>query len=143
MEIILGGRRHGKTTKALEWLAQARRLDTYPFWDRVLLVPGLDEAQHIRTRLRREAEERGEVDASLYYYLVYCFEEWSTAMLGRQPVHVYIDRAEVLFYQMLQRATRYKAQVDGFTFNIDEDDELIVLPAPPSWEDIVDAQRKS
>jgi len=148
MEIILGGRRTGKTTKALEWLKQARRIDTYPFWDRVLLVPGLDEAQHLRINLRKEAEERGEDDASLYYNLVYCFEEWETAHLGRQPVHVYIDRAEIIFYQMLQRVTRHKAQVDGFTFNIDEEhDQVTILGPPPkmppaSWEEYIDAQRK-
>ncbi len=80
--LIIGGRRTGKTTKLLKWLEEAERRPYYPFWDRVLLVHTTDRAQHLRIGLRTEAELKGIIDASLYYNLVYSYEEWKGARLG-------------------------------------------------------------
>jgi hypothetical protein len=80
--VILGGRRTGKTTHLLKWLEDAQRRSYYPFWDRVLLVHTTDRAQHLRIGLRKDAELKGVADSSLYYNLVYSYEEWKGARLG-------------------------------------------------------------
>ncbi len=97
MGVFVGGRRGGKTTKCLEWLEQAKRVPQYPFWDRILLTPSLDEAQRLRVMLRRREEERNgpEAGSGLYYNLVYSFEEWRTARLGLGwQGEVAVDNAE-------------------------------------------------
>jgi hypothetical protein len=137
VEIIIGGRRTGKTTKALEWLAQAERIDTYPFWSRVLLVHSTDYAQDLRIRLRQEAESRGEDDYALSYNKVYSWEEWATVHLGIQPVEVLVDNADFLLNQFL---SQFKGMVKGYTFSINDQpyfpgeappDTLTVLGPPP------------
>lgn len=80
MRVLIAGRRNGKTTAALDWLREAKRVSSYPFWDRVLLTMSLDEAQRLRIMLRKEAEEANIPDAGLYYNLVYSFEEWRNAV---------------------------------------------------------------
>lgn len=82
MDVIVCGRRHGKTTKILQWLKQARRVPEYPFWDRILIVPTTNRAQDLRIDLRQEAEAQGIDDSGLYYNLVYSLEEWQRARLG-------------------------------------------------------------
>lgn len=130
MEIIIGGRGYGKTTKCFEWLAEAKRTNSYPFWDRVLLVLDLDRAQRLRVELRQQAESRGEEDASLYYNQVYCVQEWEGAHLGRgaAPVKVMMDDAQSIIERMLYRRGH---ELAGVTWNANHGDNVIVLP---EWE---------
>lgn len=94
--VIVAGRRQGKTTQLLEWLKEAKRTDSYPFWDRVLLVHTTREAQRLRIDLRTEAEEKGIEDSGLYYNLVYSYEEWKGAYLGVCPVDIAVDNLDFL-----------------------------------------------
>jgi hypothetical protein len=100
--MIVGGRRSGKTTESLKWLKEAKRVDAYPFWDRVLLTFSTDEAQRLRIQLRREAERTGVPDSGLYYNLVYSFEEWRRAHLGSSwEGAVAVDNAEFILQKYL------------------------------------------
>lgn len=94
--VVVAGRRMGKTTQLLEWLKEAKRTDSYPFWDRVLLVHDVRKAQDLRIRLRTEAEQKGVADSGVYYNLVYSYEEWKRARLGRSPVDIAVDDIDFL-----------------------------------------------
>lgn len=105
--VVVTGRRCGKTTKCLEWLAGAKRVPHYPFWDRILLTFSPEEAQRIRVKLRTDAEEANLPDAALYYNLVYSFEEWRTAHLGSQwSGEVAVDNAEFIISQYFRQRQR-------------------------------------
>lgn len=94
--VIVGGRRQGKTTQLLEWLREAKATNSYPYWDRVLLVHSTRRAQDLRIDLRREAEAKGVANSGLYYNLVYSFEEWKKACLGTGPVDIAVDDLDFL-----------------------------------------------
>lgn len=103
IHVFVARRRHGKTTKCLQWLKQARRVDAYPFWDRVLLVPDIRQAQHLRIQLRQEAEALDEIDSGLYYNLVYSIREWENAHISMGwRGQVAIDDAEWILQQLVQ-----------------------------------------
>lgn len=104
-DLIIGGRREGKTTKLLEWLNGAQRRPYYPFWDRVLLVHTTDRAQHLRIGLRKDAELKGIEDSSLYYNLVYSFEEWKGARLGGD-VEIAVDDVDLLINRYFGQTPR-------------------------------------
>lgn len=104
MQVIVSGRRSGKTTKTLEWVKEARRVPHYPFWDRVLIVATFHEAQVLRIGLRQEAEEQGIDESGLYYNLVYSIQEWKNAYIDpRWEGLVAIDNAEFILEQILRQ----------------------------------------
>lgn len=94
--VIVAGRRQGRTTQLLKWLKEAKRTNSYPFWDRVMLVHTIDRAQRLRIDLRREAEAKGVADSGVYYNLVYSFEEWKRARIGHHPVDIAVDDIDFL-----------------------------------------------
>jgi hypothetical protein len=133
VEIIIGGRRAGKTTRALEWLKGAERRKGYPFWDRVLVVHSNDYAQQLRTQLRADAQERGAEDASLYYNLVYSTQEWTGTHMGHgtEPVQVMIDNLDLMLHAFFHNPMG--AQIAGFTLNQGEHDNIKLLDGQGGW----------
>lgn len=93
--LVAGGRRSGRTTKLLEWLKQAVPTNSYPFWDRVLLVHSLDRAQDLRGQLARWSRSRGDKHG-LAYNLVYSYTEWREARIGHMPVEIAVDDVDML-----------------------------------------------
>lgn len=113
MEIIVGGRRCGKTEACLEWVDGAQRIKGYPFWDRVLLCVHQPEADRLRKELRKRAAERGETDpAGLIYNKVYYVEEWKTARVGASHVDLMLDNADIYLQHVL---TRGRGGLHGIT----------------------------
>lgn len=104
--VIVAGRRKGKTTHLLAWLKEAKRTNSYPFWDRVLLVHSIRRAQDLRIDLRREAEAAGVEDSGVYYNLVYSFEEWKKARLGHAPVDIAVDDLDFLVSDYFRQTPR-------------------------------------
>jgi hypothetical protein len=127
MELIIGGRRYGKTTQALEWVDQAERIKGYPFWSRVLLVVNSHEADRLRKLLRDRAEARGEGDpAGLIYNKVYCVEEWKTAKVGANDVDVMLDNADLVLASLFNRRG---SRLAGATWTARDqpEDKIVVL----------------
>jgi hypothetical protein len=112
VELIISGRRCGKTTKCLEWVMGAERTDSYPFWDRVILCFTSQEADRLRGELRRRARSLRWSDqlVSLVYNMVYSCEEWKRAQVGRHPVKVWIDNADLYLQQ------QFRGMVKGVTW---------------------------
>lgn len=103
--VIVTGRRNGKTTKALQWLKQARRVTEYPYWDRVLIVHTWQVAQDLRIELRQEAEAQGIDGSGLYYNLVYSVDEWKTAHISiGWRGSIAVDNADLILEQLLRKA---------------------------------------
>ena len=87
-EVLVAERAHGKTTESILWLADAERIDTYPGWTRVLVVPTEAMAGHIRNEFRSRVpniERR-----------VFSFDEWATIRGVSQRVEVRIDELGML-----------------------------------------------
>lgn len=121
MEIIIGGRRCGKTTKCLEWVDEAERVQGYPFWNRILLTVSQREADRLRQALRRRARARGERDsAGLIYNKVYCVEEWQRTRVGAEEVKVMIDNADLVLQDLIGRGNQ---ELAGITWNLNAGEE--------------------
>jgi hypothetical protein len=89
MKIISRPRAGGKTYELLEWVLQAQKTKSYPFWDRIILTTHLSEAQRLRTQLRTETDDP---DA---YNLVFSVNEWVTAHRGLKPVQIAFDNLDL------------------------------------------------
>ena len=89
MEVFAWGRQAGKTYTLVEWVKEGVETDSYPGWSRVLLTHSLDEAQRLRTRY------------DLDYRQVFFVGEWQRARLGRKPVQVALDNADLVLMAYL------------------------------------------
>ena len=119
MELIIGGRRYGKTIKALEWVEVGQRTSSYPFWDRVLLCTTSQEADRLRDDLLERAAARGEDNTwGLFYNRVYSVEEWARARVGREPVQLWLDNADLFLQMYLGRGG---SSLKGVTWTTRED----------------------
>lgn len=89
MRVIVNGRQAGKTYALMKWVKEGEKTDSYPGWSRVLLTHSLAEAQRLRTLY------------DLDYRQVFSISEWKTARLGRKPVDVAVDNADMILAHMI------------------------------------------
>lgn len=89
MNVIARGRRGGKTHALIAWVKQGEKTDSYPGWSRVIVTHTLQDAEYLR--------KKGDLD----YRQVFSVEEWRTARLGRRPVHVAVDNADLVLASYL------------------------------------------
>ena len=95
MRVIARGRQAGKTHALIEWVKEGETTDSYPGWSRILLCHSLEEAQRIRTQY------------DLDYRQVFAVSEWKTARMGRKPVEIVLDNADLVLASLLgQSPTR-------------------------------------
>jgi hypothetical protein len=92
--VMARGRQAGKTYDLRGWVKQGVETDSYPGWSRVILTHSLEEAQRLRTAY------------DLDYRQVFSVEEWRSARLGRRPVEVALDNADLVLAQMLGQMPR-------------------------------------
>lgn len=83
MRVVVRGRRGGKTHRMVQWVLEGVKTGSYPFWNRVLVVSTINEADY----LRRTWPE-------LDYRQVFSWDEWRKARLGALPVEVAVDNAD-------------------------------------------------
>lgn len=104
MELIISGRRGGKTEACLEWvLTDNEPTDSYPFWQKVILTHNDREADRLRGVLARRLRSRGMTDPhGLFYNLVYSAEEWQRAQIGVEPVQLMFDNADLFLAGMFR-----------------------------------------
>lgn len=84
MKVIVNGRQSGKTFRLIQWVKEGFETTSYPGWTRVLLTHSLDEAQRLRAQY------------DLEYRQVFSVSEWQTARLGREPVEIAVDNADLV-----------------------------------------------
>lgn len=89
MKVIVNGRQAGKTYALVQWVKEGEQTDSYPGWSRVILTHNIDEAQ----RLRQQYD--------LDYRQVFSVPEWQHARLGREPVEVALDNADITLGHLL------------------------------------------
>lgn len=124
MKIIVWPRQAGKTTKLCQWVEEGERIDEFPFWSRILVVPTVSDANRVRI-------ERGWTD--LDHNRVYSFSEFRDMRAGALTVEVAIDRAEELIYQSLGRPARIA--VLGFDDDEWDHEPKVRLYTPPAeWK---------
>ena len=90
MKVIVRGRQAGKTYDLVQWVKQGEETNSYPGWSRVILTHSIAEAERIR----------GLYD--LDYRQVFSAQEWRTARLGRRPVEIAVDNAEIILASYLR-----------------------------------------
>lgn len=91
MKVIVRGRQAGKTHDLVQWVKQGEETDSYPGWSRVILTHSIHEAERIRSLYE------------LDYRQVFSAEEWKTARLGRRPVQIAVDNAELVLASYLRQ----------------------------------------
>lgn len=96
MRVIVNGRQAGKTHALMKWVKEGEETDSYPGWSRVILTHSLEEAQRLRTLY------------DLDYRQVFSVNEWKNARLGRKPVDVAVDNADLILAHMIGQ---YPSQV--------------------------------
>lgn len=89
MKVIVNGRQSGKTYALVQWVREGVATDSYPGWSRVILTITINEAE----RLRRDYE--------LDYRQVFSVNEWQTARIGRKPVEIAVDNADLVLASYL------------------------------------------
>lgn len=96
MRLFISGRQEGKTTRLIDWVKQGRKTQSYPGWDRIMLVPAMADADHIR---------RANNPHGLDYRQVFCLAEYKAGKFGRLPVEIGIDNVDLVLAALLD--TRY------------------------------------
>ena len=89
MRVIVNGRQAGKTYALVQWVKEGEQTNSYPGWSRVILTHTIDEAQRLRGLYE------------LDYRQVFSVSEWRTARLGRRPVDVALDNADLVLASYL------------------------------------------
>ncbi len=91
--VLVRPRRAGKTHEAIQWVLEGHRIDTYPGWSRVLIVPDMRQADE----LRAAGNPHG-----LDYRQVYFAQEWRDARVpNRHEIQTAVDNAETMLQGML------------------------------------------
>jgi hypothetical protein len=103
VELIVGGRRAGKTEASLKWVEQAVPTSSYPYWSRVLLTVSLNEADRLRGVLKARARGRGwnSTMVGLCYNMVYSVYEWRKTTTGIEPVELLLDNADMYLQEVI------------------------------------------
>jgi len=57
MQVIVGERRTGRTTKLIDWLLQGREQNSYPYWSRVIVCPTHQMVRHTTYAVLKRIEE--------------------------------------------------------------------------------------
>jgi hypothetical protein len=131
MNIIVSGRRGGKTHACLVWALAAKRRQAYPFWDRVVLCINVQEADRLRSTLQRMARSLGwdKTRVGLTYDLVYAAEEWTRIYHGHDltNVQVMLDNADIFLQDMF----RGHLKAVTWTQRADQPEDRIHLLPPP------------
>lgn len=89
MYVIVNGRQAGKTYALVQWVKDGERTDSYPGWSRVILTHTIADADRLRK------------DYDLDYRQVFGVEEWRKARIGRLPVAVAVDNADLVLASYL------------------------------------------
>ena len=89
MKVIVNGRQSGKTYTLVQWVKEGEQTDSYPGWSRVILTHTIDEANRLRTLY------------DLDYRQVFSVGEWGSARLGRKPVEIAVDNADLVLMSYL------------------------------------------
>lgn len=89
MRVIVNGRQAGKTYALVQWVKEGEETDSYPGWSRVILTHNLEEAARLRAQY------------DLDYRQVFSVVEWQHARLGRKPVEVALDNADITLAHLL------------------------------------------
>ena len=92
----MNGRQAGKTYALVQWVKDGEETDSYPGWSRVILTHSLEEAQRLRSLY------------DLEYRQVFSVNEWKTARLGRKPVDIAVDNADMILAHVIGQ---YPSQV--------------------------------
>lgn len=95
MKVVVNGRQSGKTFQVVQWLKEGVETDSYPGWSRVLLCHSIEEADRLRK------------DYDLDYRQVFSVREWQGAHLGRKPVEVALDNADLVLAHLLGQHPSY------------------------------------
>lgn len=98
MRVIARGRQAGKTYDTVQWVLAGEQTDSYPGWSRVLLCMSRGEADRVRATYPALDDRQ-----------VFGFEEWRRARLGRRPVDLRVDNADMVLSQLLGQS------IDGMT----------------------------
>ena len=96
MKVIAGGRGSGRTTKLVEWLKGGRRLESYPYWSRVVLTPTERQALWLRNEVIRRY--LGRPGPSGITHAVFSIDQWLRARGSNPEVEVAIDNVEEILW---------------------------------------------
>jgi hypothetical protein len=84
MKLWLSGRRAGKTTKLAEWVKEGKRIQAYPYWDRVILTANTAQAKWLREHFKLDHRQ------------VFVIVDWRGAQGLHKDVQVSIDNIDEL-----------------------------------------------
>lgn len=91
-EVLLSGRRSGKTEHLIKWLASGKCVDFYPGWSRIVLTATLEEADQLRKGVLRERFP----DEDTYRW-VFSVQEWQHGHIpNRHAVEIGVDNADLI-----------------------------------------------
>lgn len=98
MQVLNWPKRAGKTTKLALWVKEGERTDSYPGWTRIMLVPTIQEAVHVRNQFKLDPHQ------------IFSYEEWRkayhAAFQGEAHIEVAVDRAETLIHDLVMSRAR-------------------------------------
>lgn len=97
VEWFIADRQQGKTAYLINWVKGGYRVSYYPYWDRIILVSSMHEANLLRG---------GDPETNKYgleYNQVYFLDEWLNRYQGglTGPVTIGIDNIEFFLNRML------------------------------------------
>jgi hypothetical protein len=96
-EVLLRGRGGGKSTAAMRWVAEGKRVKGYPGWSRVLVVANRSMWEHLRGEWWARLED--------FDHRVYTFESWRRSRGANGDTEVRLDNAEFLLPWLPGRLT--------------------------------------
>lgn len=97
LEVLVRGRGGGKSTVAMRWVADGKRVRGYPGWSRVLVVANRSMFDCLRRDWWSQLED--------FDHRVYVFKEWRRAHGVNPDTEVRLDNAEWLLPLMPGRLT--------------------------------------
>jgi hypothetical protein len=100
IEWYISERQEGKTEHLIEWVKQADKIRSYPFWNRIVLVSSIQEAIYFRRQLLTRQEWDSSPDG-LEYNMVYHLDDWNDMYSIREPVQIAIDNVEFFLNRLL------------------------------------------
>lgn len=105
--IIAGGRQSGKSHRLIEWLLAGEQVSGYPGWSRVVVVPDIQQEQHLKkvisTRCGVDLPEWPDLDIG---HRLYHLQDWQTAHGVNPETEVAFDNAEWMLPRVPGRVTK-------------------------------------
>lgn len=86
LSLLATGRANGKTFKAIQWVLEGHEVSGYPGWSRVMIVPNLQQFEHIRKDWWEKIED--------FDHRIYTAEDWRNAHNVQGSTEVCLDNAE-------------------------------------------------